>query len=379
MSTLSNEQFTLRVKRHSDLDIIMRALQANGSQTKDELDAATKHNTTWLMPRLRQWFDNVDFRTTKESIELSYVNVMPNQVQVVTSDVNFSGSGTGQQSSGGVEAGEIRWQLAPPMIESKGDNFDKPSYFDTMKKMVRLGKHISLEGAPGVGKDTAVQELAAIEGKVLVTLGGDGGFRKRDLTGSPQISNGSSYFEAGEYVTAAVNGWWVLITEINAADADALIYLNAQLAAPYIVTLAGKAYPVHPEFRLFVSYNAGLVGTKPLPQSLKDRFFPIRVPFFSEAQLSKRLLKMIDNVEFGSSSNFEKIVKFGMAMWNAHENGKLNYQVTTRRLYDACILMMEVDYTDVKQALKDAVLSVIDNKIERKAADLVLSETFRTW
>jgi len=373
----NNEQFTLRVKKNSDLDIAMRAILKNGTMSFDEVDALTKNNVAWILKRkISQWFDNVSGGSTRDKqLDIHYVNVMPSQVKVVTSDVNFSG---GLQShSSTVEIAEVRWQLAPPMIESLEDGFDKPAFFETMRKMIELGKHISLEGPPGVGKDTAVQELAAQEGKVLVTLGGDGGFRKRDLTGSPQISNGTSFWEAGEYVTAAVNGWWVLITEINAADADALIYLNNQLAPPYIVTLSGKAYPVHPDFRLFVSYNAGLVGTKPLPQSLKDRFFSIKVPFFSEAMLTKRLTKMVGDSElsesFAESESFKMIVKFGLEMWQAHENGKLRYQVTTRRLYDACVLMMRLGYLAVKTALKDAVIAAIDSPIEQKVAESILS------
>lgn len=369
------EQYLLRVRKNSDLDIVLREFQKRGTMTNEDIDGlGTQYKTAGILSRLAKYFDNLNINRADGDYRANYVNVMPTQVQVVTSDVNFSGV----ESSGSVSdvsSGEIKWQLAPPMIESLGDSFDRPSWFNTMRKMVQLGRHISLEGPPGVGKDTAVQELAAIEGKVLVTLGGDGGFRKRDLTGSPQIANGTSFWEAGEYVTAAVNGWWVLITEINAADADALIYLNSQLAAPYIVTLNGKAYPVHPDFRLFISYNAGLVGTKPMPQSLKDRFFSIRVPFFTESQLTRRLEKMIGDqyVEFLTSPASALIVKFGIEMWNAHLNGKFNYQITSRRLYDACALVIHFE-SNVKSALVDAVLSVIDSKVELKAAQTLLND-----
>jgi MoxR-like ATPase len=243
-----------------------------------------------------------------------------------------------------------------------------------MKAMVARGKHIALSGPPGVGKDTAVIQLAAEEGRPLVTIGGDAGFRRRDLVGTPHIANGSSYFEVAEYAAAVVNGWWVLLTEVNAADADALMFINAQLASPYIVTVSGKAYPVHPDFRLFVSYNPGLTGTKPLPQSFKDRFFSVKVPFFSFTQL-KSILQAHGMPEADSINNEawpNMIVRFGIQMWDAYTRGQMRYQITTRRLIDATVLMLDSIEPDVKSALRAAVIAAIDSPVEASTAESIL-------
>jgi len=267
---------------------------------------------------------------------------------------------------------DVKWPQAPPMIESIEDMYRQPSWFNTMKTMVEHGRHIALVGPPGVGKDTAVQELAAREGRILVTIGGDGGFRRRDLVGSLQIASGKSFFEVAEYAAAVVNGWWVLLTEVNAADADALLFINAQLAAPYIVTVAGKAYAVHPEFRLFVSYNAGLVGTKPLPQAFKDRFFSIQVPFFNESQLTSIL------IAHGAPDNevTTEISKFGVELWKLHERGQVRYQVTSRRLMDAVTLLQADVASSTAEALELAVIAAIDSPVEQNVVKQVLN-TFR--
>jgi hypothetical protein len=263
---------------------------------------------------------------------------------------------------------DIRWPDAPPFIESMGEKFREPTWFNNMRVMVKNGRHIALAGPPGVGKDTAVQELAASEGKTLVTVGGDAGFRRRDLIGSPQIVRGTSYIEIAEYTAAVTNGWWALISEVNAADADALMFLNTQLAPPYAINIAGTAYPVHPDFRLFVTYNPGLVGTKPLPQSFKDRFFSIQIPFFNRNQL--RSILTAHGMPDTDWANV--IVGFGMELWGAHERGQIRYQVTSRRLQDAVVLMTCGLYDNPIDALSAAVIAAIDSPIEAQVAKRIL-------
>jgi hypothetical protein len=309
---------------------------------------------------------------------MHYTNIMPSHIEVVTSDVTFEGSGeVVSPKQDGPAGSPLRWPLAPPLISQMGDQFDEPTWFQRMRFAVEHGKHIALEGPPGVGKDTAVQQLAAQMGRPLMTVGGDAGFRRRDLTGSAQIFNGTSYFDVGDYVAAAVNGWWVLLTEVNAADPDALMYINAQLAPPYTVNVLGKSYPVHEDFRIFVSYNHGLIGTKPLPQSFKDRFFSIKVPFFTKAQLARRLWAMgmshLPRYEMANSI----VLQFGVAMWSAHERGQMRYQITTRRLADALLFITVGDYP-AKESLEMAVLSAIDSPVEAKAAKNVLEEVLRS-
>jgi MoxR-like ATPase len=243
-----------------------------------------------------------------------------------------------------------------------------------MRTMVTAGCHISLESPPSVGKDTAVEQLAAEEGAPLVTVSGDGGLRARALVGSMSMINGSTVFQVAEFAAAVVNGWWALITEINAADADVLLILNSLMAAPYAVQINGMSYKVHPNFRLFVTYNAGLVGTKPLPQSTKDRFFSIKLSFFNKTQLRNRLeAHGLPALDYGENDVWsDKIVGYGVAMWAAYEAGRMRYQISVRRLIDAITLVKFG--ADVKSALDDAVVAAIDSPVEAKAARAILRE-----
>jgi MoxR-like ATPase len=166
-----------------------------------------------------------------------------------------------------------------------------------------------------------------------------------------------------------------LLSEVNAADADALLYINSQLAAPYIVTVAGKAYPVHPDFRLFVSYNPGLVGTKPLPQAFKDRFFSIKVPFFTGQALKSVL---IANGAPTDAAWVDEIVQIGINLWKAQERGQMRYQVTSRRLMDAVALLANDIVNDVDTAIDLAVLSSIDSPVVVATARQIIPTSFVT-
>lgn len=367
-----HEQFILRLRKGSQQDLMLRKV-LDHKQNVDTLLESTGVAKSWLnwFPRWARTFDNLSVVSNSGTMRASYMDPMPSTPVPIGVDLNLSMSSDGgiQSVSPREPMSSICWPQMPPLCELM-ENFRKPAWYDTMQAMVERGKHIALSGPPGVGKDTAVIQLAAEVGHPLVTIGGDAGFRRRDLIGTDHISQGSSYFEVAEYAAAAINGWWVLLTEVNAADADALMYINAQLAAPYVVTLNGKAYPVHKDFRIFVSYNPGLIGTKPLPQSFKDRFFSIQVPFYSESAL-ERLLKahgLPDDAPWSQT-----IVKFGVAMWSAYERGQMRYQISTRRLIDAIVLMDDI-VTDVKEALSLAVLAAIDSPVEYKAAETVLRD-----
>lgn len=265
------DQYILRVRRNSELETLLR-VSADGIDKQElvhHINSKDELRGPWILGLMAKWCDNVSVRRTTDTITSSYHPVaipythVPSPQQLPLHD----------EDAYDVElTSKMRWPDTPSILMPMA-NFDEPSWYANMRAMVQCGSHIALEGPPSVGKDTAVEQLAAEIGVPLVTIGGDGGFRTKDLVGAQQIVNGTSFYDVGDYVAAAVNGWWVLLTEVNAADPSALMYINRQLAAPYVVNIGGKSFPVHPNFRLFVTYNHGLAGTKPLPQSFKDRFF----------------------------------------------------------------------------------------------------------
>lgn len=370
------EQFTLRVKRGSEIDRLLESLANGDYVTIDEaakvggLSRSGPLAKTWL----KLWFDNVSVGKNGDGkFKLNYVNIKPDIVQHITNaDFNVKG----HTESDDTEVGEMIWPDAPPFV-TEMENFRKPSFYDTMKTVIEHGKHVSLAGPPGIGKTTSVEQLACDAGMPLVSVGGEQGFRKRDLIGTQEIINGTTKFLVAEFAAAVVNGWWAKIDEANAADADALMVLNAVTSAPYVINIHGKQYPVHPNFRLFITYNHGLIGTKPLPPAFKDRFFPFKLSFPTESQL-RRLLEAHgmpgkDLNDYGIAPAWTAtIVQFGIRLWDAHIRGQMRYQISPRRLIDAVFLMNIGATDDVKKALEQAVIDAIDSPVEAKVAQKIL-------
>lgn len=379
---------------------MLQELMNSDTMTEAELcELGGKKNSARLLRAVAENTDNLRVHMTPAEDwgdrihSCEYVDVVGRSQTIVNVDsANFAGgaSGAGGATDLGNRSIMMNWPNAPRLLNTKDYPwFRRPSWHNVMKAMVAAGSHISLAGPPSVGKDVGVEYLAAETGTPLVVVNGDGGCRRRDILGSSEMVNGTSHFDTAEAAAAIVNGWWLLITEVNAVDPDVLLLLNGVLAAPYMISIKGHQYPVHENFRLFISYNPGLVGTKPLPQSYKDRFFPIQIDFLSEKELRERLeahgmpsVEDPDNTIIinGSLSHKENwpdlLVKFGRAMWDAHSNGKFRYQISVRRLIDT-VTLMELNATggDLRKAIRMAVLSTIDSPVEQREANRVLEST----
>lgn len=295
----------------------------------------------------------------------SYTEVIPQNVTVEHTDQVVGAPKASEETPGQ----RIVWPDVP-FIGSTEDYpwFRKPSWYDRMEAMVVAGKNISVAGPPGIGKSSAIEYMAAEYGIPLVNISADSGLRRRDLTGNVELVNSHTQFMVAQYLAAVKNGWWVKIDEVNSAEPDALMYLNSQIAPPYSASFYGTTIKRHPDFRLFVTYNPGLVGTKPLPESFKDRFFPIKLSFPSEYQLKLMLLSN------GAPEvpQLDWVVKFGAAVWEGHEKGRYRYQITPRRLMDALDLV-KLTNCDIWEALDASVLAMIDKTVETRAVGDVLA------
>lgn len=365
------EQFTLRVKRGSELEKVMELLLDGQLHSKEDCVSAGGLSRSWMLAGwLPTWVDNVGVTKQDGQYGLSYVDIRPRQpISIAQAEFQVSGDVVGTAASD-EEFGEMIWPDAPPLIETM-DVYRKPKFFGAMNALTKLGRHVSLSGPPGIGKSTAVEQLASEVGMPLVNISADAGLRRRDLVGTVEMVNGTTKFLVGEYAAAVVNGWWAKIDEINAADPDAVMFINSQLAPPHVINVHGRQYAVHPNFRLFVTYNPGLVGTKPLPPAFKDRFYPVKLTFPTEAQLHKILTAhRMPDVEDGGWSY--TVLAFAAQMWDAHVRGQMRYQISPRRLIDAVLLMNENLAPNVKDALKMAVIATIDSPIESRVAEQIL-------
>ena len=365
----------LRLKEETSFSRVLHALREAGpdglSWEEIEEIARTKREVK-MLPWFANMFDNVSIRRHSDRFTMTnWVDVIP-QAMVIErarkSKPTPKRKGKKAQPVALAEPNrpdpEVDQQIlifpeAPPIPEPM-EGFRKPPYYELMGQVLDSGRHVSIEGPPGIGKSTAFEQLAIERGKPLVNVGADVGLRKRDLVGSVELANGHTFIMVAEYAAAAIHGWWVKIDEVNGADPDALLFLNGQLAPPYAVQIGGRSYPIHKEFRLCVTYNAGLVGTKPLPESLKDRFFPFREKFPTRFRLK---LMLVSNGMPEDAYYAEWLLSYAEKLWAHNEDGRTRYQLSTRRLYDAVMLIEQFGHTP-DNAVKGAVINMVDNPLE---------------
>lgn len=381
----------LRVRPGSELDRMVRAIQEHGPQTGQQLVKLTGvKRSPWFLRTVGQNFDNfkVFWVQGQDTHDVEYIDLAAQTVVVNVDQAQFTGGAEASQPQQPQDlslAGQLVWPDAPPLLDTH-DYFRKPNWYGEMEAMVDAGCHISLEGPPSVGKDTAIKNLAAEKGVPLVSKLGSG-LRKRDLTGTAQMVNGTTVFLVDEFAAAVVNGWWAVITEVNAAEPDVTVFLNGILDEPFVINLQGKQYPVHPDFRLFIDYNHGLHGVKPLNQAFKDRFHPVKLQFLTETELRERLVAhgmprveelgtVLVNGEREVSREVwpEVVVKYGLAMAQRYESGRTRYHITVRRLLGVVTLMNRGVYTDIKKAIRSAVINGIDSEQDSREAEQVLRD-----
>jgi nitric oxide reductase NorQ protein len=249
-----------------------------------------------------------------------------------------------------------------PAIGQPSPTFVQPPWYSRMEAALNAGKHVSLAGPPGGGKSTAPEQYFIKKKQPFVVVNGDAGFRRRDIEGTTEIQNGNSFFKVAEFAAAARAGWGCILNEVNAADPDALMFINGILEVPKMVNIHGKAYPVHPDFRLIVTYNPGLVGTKPLPQAFKDRFFSIKLGFPEKEFLWKMVVANtgVDPHVF----YMERLLKYAQSCWDLHVKGSLRYQISPRRLYDTVFLMKTLPNMTLDDAIQSAVVDAVDSATE---------------
>jgi MoxR-like ATPase len=278
-----------------------------------------------------------------------------------------------EKKAGAVDPGEVPLKYPPaPGKGHANSKYQSPSWYKRMEAALDAGKHVSLAGPPGTGKSTGPEQYFIRRGQPFVVVNGDAGFRRKDIEGTTEIQGGLTFFNVAEFAAAAINGWGCILNEVNAADPDALMWINGILEVPNKVTVHGRTFEVHKDFRLVVTYNPGLVGTKALPQAFKDRFFPIKLGF-PPKEFVRRIVVAKTGVS-GTVSYMDRLLKYAQDCWTLHEKGTLRYQISPRRLFDVVFLMEAHIATDLDTAIKQAILDAVDSHADQQALTQLITK-----
>lgn len=266
------------------------------------------------------------------------------------------------------KAALIQWNAYPPTPQAKAE-FVEPPWYQEMVEALEDGSHVALVGSYGIGKSTAVKQVAHEFGSPLAIIGGSAGVRDKDLLGRPFVIEATTHFRPADFACIVVHGGMAMITEASAIDPDAVQILNGIVEEPFSIQLAGHHYPTHDKFRLVIDLNNNVRGNKALPQSTSDRFHLIQVPWPDENFLKAILYSQGCKDE----SVAEKYWKFAAGMWDAYDNMRISYALSPRRLFQA--VRLNNRGTEFEEALTKAVLPFVEVRAELDTVKKLIADT----
>ena len=163
--------------------------------------------------------------------------------------------------------------------------FDTETLKHNLLKIIRgmfIKKPILIEGSPGIGKTTIVQNLFKKLNKKIHRVNLSEHTDMIDLIGSQFPSNDSNIkfkWIDGILLTAMKNGDWIIIDEMNLANQSILEGLNSILdeKQSLFIPELNEEIKAHPEFQIFATQNPVNQGggRKFLPKNFLNRFIKI--------------------------------------------------------------------------------------------------------
>lgn len=209
-----------------------------------------------------------------------------------------------------------------------------------------------ITGEPGTGKGHMVKYVAAETNTPLIRVNMGVGITKKKLVGgyvprsngdgldeqlekaqemsdSHEISVGRALetlnirekfvWKDGWFTKAFKNGWWILLDEINAADAETLMPFFGALedAGSRSLELMERSQTItpHPGFRLVATRNPiHHAGTKQMNHALLDRMFELESDYLPE----KSEVKLLQNLAPLDEDDARKAVKLAQSIRAAY-------------------------------------------------------------
>ena len=210
--------------------------------------------------------------------------------------------------------------------------FDTKTLRHNLLKIIRgmfIKKPILIEGSPGIGKTTMVQNLAKKLNKNIHRINLSEHTDMIDLVGSQFPTNDKNIkfkWVDGVLLTAMKNGDWIIIDEMNLANQSILEGLNSVLDDKKCLFIPELNIEIkaHPDFQIFATQNPVNQGggRKFLPKNFLNRFIKIYLDELNIDDYKEILGKIFINENHYDL--IEKLVNFNEEVKNEIKKNKIS-------------------------------------------------------
>ena len=243
--------------------------------------------------------------------------------------------------------------------------FDTVTLKSNLLKILRgmsIHKPILIEGSPGVGKTTLIQNIAKKINKKIHRINLSEHTDIVDLIGSQYPSSETKtkfQWIDGVLLTAIKNGDWVIIDEMNLANQSVLEGLNGILEnqKKIFVGELNQVFYAKEGFQIFATQNPVNQGggRKFLPRAFLNRFIKIYLDELEDNDYQEILEKMF--VQYFNKEFVSKLVQFNRIVKNIVQSEKISmneigeFNLRTMIKFLNCAMKKEFKLTTIVNAL----------------------------
>lgn len=210
------------------------------------------------------------------------------------------------------------------------------------------GRKILLTGHMGCGKTSVFEQLAAHMNQPVVRVNMNGQTTISDFVGFWTAKGGETEWVDGALPLAMRRGYWLIVDEIDFADASILSVLNSVAERDGKLFLKEKGHEIvtpHKHFRLLATANTvGVMescrhiyqGANLMNRALLDRFRVYHVDYLPASKEAEVLSNTVEGLPMEAS---KVLVRLANDIRSAFNNEELSSTFSLRQLIDFAELM----------------------------------------
>ncbi len=260
--------------------------------------------------------------------------------------------------------------FVPPI----NDAYHFPEFSSDVVRDINENRKVMLTGHTGCGKTSLFQQIGAQANQPVVRCNLNGQTTIGDFVGLWTVKGGETVWVDGVLPQAMREGHWLILDEIDFAEAAILSVLNSVLEKNGTLTLKEKGHElVHPHenFRLFATANtAGVMadfrglyqGTNILNEAFMDRWKVYHVDYLPPEKEAEVIAKTVDRMTLKITPMIVKVVNM---VREAFKKEEIQCTFSLRRAIDWAEMM--VRHKDPMKAAESTIFA----KVSREDGEVI--------